>query len=125
MAGYDNTTHSAWMGVQAYPTSRAEVFANLAWNRADATITNFAYDGGPYAAQLVGLDYALQSAEMAGFSNLRFTRVGLNGGLNVRVSNPLVVNVTVDYSKYDDQDPYLFTVTGRYLQIFGGVTWLF
>jgi hypothetical protein len=125
MAGYDNTTSSAWGGVQAYPSARAEVFANLAWNRADATITNFAYDGGEYTAQLVGLDFALQSAAMSGFSNLSFTRIGVNGGMNFRVSDPLVVNVTVDYGKYDDKEPYLFNVTGRYLQFFGGVTWVF
>lgn len=125
MAGYDSGTTSAWFGIQAYPTPRAEVFANLAWNGSDATITEFAYDGGEYAAQLVGLDYALQSATMASYSNLEFTRVGVNGGMNFRVSNPLVVNVTLDYSKYDDKQPYLFNVTGRYLQVFGGVTWLF
>lgn len=125
MAGYDDQTHNAWAGVQVYPSAGAEVFANFAWNRAEATITNFAYDGGPYAAQLVGLDYALQSAEMAGFSNLEFTRIGVNAGANVRVSAPLVINLSVDWGKYDDKDPYLVDTTGRYLQFFGGVTWLF
>jgi len=125
MAGYDNTSSSAWMGIQAYPTPRAEVFANFAWNRAAATITDFAYDGGEYTAQLVGLDYALHSQSMAGFSNLEFTSIGLNGGMNFRVSDPLIVNVTVDYSKYNDKEPYLFSVTGSYLRFFGGVTWAF
>ncbi len=125
MAGYDNTSSSAWMGIQAYPTPRAELFASLAWNRAAATITDFAYDGGEYTAQLVGLDYALHSQSMAGFSNLEFTRIGLNGGMNFRVSDPLIVNVTVDYSKYNDKEPYLFSVTGSYVRFFGGVTWAF
>lgn len=125
MAGYDNANSTAWVGIQAYPTPRAEVFANLAWNVADATITDFAYDGGEYTAQLVGLDYALHSASMAGFSNLEFTRIGVNGGMNVRVSDPLILNLTVDYSKYDDKQPYLFRVTGSYLKFFGGVTFVF
>ncbi|MDP3720134.1 MAG: hypothetical protein Q8T13_20420 [Acidobacteriota bacterium] len=125
MAGYDNTSSSAWMGIQAYPTARAEVFANFAWNRAVATITDFAYDGGEYTAQMVGLDYPLHSATMASFSNLEFTRIGVNGGMNFRVSDPLVVNVTVDYSKYDDKEPYLFSVTGSHARVFGGVTWVF
>ena len=44
----------------------------------------------------------------------------MNGGMNFRVSNPLIVNVTVDYSKYDDQEPYLFSVTGSYCSCSAG-----
>jgi hypothetical protein len=125
MAGYDDKTTSAWAGVQLFPSARAEVFANVAWNRAKATITDFAYDGGEFTAQLVGLDYALQSATMAGFSDLQFDRVGVNGGVNYRVTNPLVINVSFDFGTFDDKQPWLFSTTGRYFQLFGGVTWLF
>jgi hypothetical protein len=125
MAGYEDRTTSAWFGVQMFPSARAEVFANVAWNQARATITNFAYDGGPYAAQLVGLDYELQSATMASYSDLEFDRVGLNGGVNYRVTNPLALNVSFDFGKFDDKQPWLFSTTGRYFQMFAGVTWLF
>lgn len=125
MAGYDNRTTSAWAGVQVYPSARAEVYANLTWNRASASIRDFAYDGGEYAAQLVGLDFALHSATMASYSDLKFSRTGVNGGLSYRIGAPLVLNVGFDLGRYDDAQPFLFDATGRYVQAFAGLTWLF
>ncbi|MBP1606240.1 MAG: hypothetical protein H6Q08_1614 [Acidobacteria bacterium] len=125
MAGYEQHNHNAWVGVQVYPTSRTEVFANLLWNRADATIRDFGYDGGPYTAQLVGLDFPLHSASMAGFSDLDFGQVGLGGGVNVRMTDQLILNALLNYSKVDDKQPYIEDVTGSYFQFFGGVSWVF
>lgn len=114
-----------WAGLQIFPGGRAEFFGSLWYNSAKARIQDFAYDGGQYAAQMVGLDFPLQSASFSEFSDLKFARVGLTGGMNYRLTNDLALNAMVEYATYDDKEPWLFDATGSYVQFFTGVSWIF
>jgi hypothetical protein len=108
-----------------FPGGRAEFFGSMWYNSAKARIQDFAYDGGQYTAQMVGLDFPLHSASMSGFSDLKFARVGITGGLNYRLTNDIALNTMVEYSDYDDKEPWLEDVSGSYIQFFAGVNWIF
>lgn len=125
MAGYKNDTSNAWVAVQAYPTSRLEIFANTAVNQGAASITDFSYDAGALTGPLFGLDYPLQSASMAGFSNLRLNRVSQTVGVNYRMTKELVFNTMFVYDSHDDREPWLYDATGRYTNFYAGISWLF
>jgi hypothetical protein len=125
MAGYGLDNHSAWLGVQVFPHARLEVFATTTYNQGRASIRGFDYSAGPLAALLPGLDYELQSRTFAGFSNLDIRRIGQTAGFTWRVSDSLAVNAMADYSRYEDRDPWLYDATGRYFNVFAGVSWIF
>jgi hypothetical protein len=125
MAGYENDNHNAWVGLQVYPSSRLEVFANTLMNKGKATIAGFDYSAGSLAASMPGLDFPLHSQSMAGFSDLDISRFGQMVGFNYRLSNELVLNGMLDYSKYDDKQPFTFDASGKYLNFYAGVSWLF
>lgn len=125
MAGYKSDTSNAWLAVQAYPTSRLEIFANTAVNTGSASITDFSYDAGALTGVLFGLDFPLQSASMSGFSNLKLNRVSQSVGVNYRMTKDLVLNTMLVYENYDDQEPWLFDATGRYVNVYAGISWIF
>lgn len=125
MAGYKNDTSNAWLAVQAYPTSRLEVFANTSVNTGAASITDFGYDAGALTSALFGLDFPLQSSSMSGFSNLKLNRVSQAVGFNYRMTKDLVLNTMLVYEDYDDREPWLYDATGRYVNVYAGVSWVF
>jgi hypothetical protein len=125
MADYKLDNHNAWLGLQVFPSARAEVFATTYYNRGTGSIDGFGYDAGTLTSQLPGLDYALQSSSFSGFSNLNIDRFSQIVGVNYRLTNELALSAFGEYSKYDDQDPWLYDSTGRYVNFFAGVNWLF
>jgi hypothetical protein len=125
MAGYRLDNHSAWFGVQVFPHARLEIFANTMYNRGAATIRGFDYSAGPLAALMPGLDFEVQSRTFAGFSDLDVRRIGQTVGFTWRLSDNLAVTTLADYSRYDDREPWLYDATGRYLNVFAGVNWIF
>ncbi|MCL4813450.1 MAG: hypothetical protein KJ061_13240 [Vicinamibacteraceae bacterium] len=125
MAGYENNNHNAWASVQIMPSDRLELFATTTINSASATIENFSYDAGSLTSSLNGLDFALHSQTMAGYSDLDFKRIGQTAGFHYRVTRNLMATGALDYARYDDDEPYLVDVTGRRLSVFGGLSWIF
>jgi hypothetical protein len=125
MAGYDNVTDSAWFSLQVFPTGRMEIFANTSYNSGRASITDFDYTAGNLTAALFGLDYPLHSAAMAGFSNLRIRQIAQTAGVNYRLSNELVLNTLLAYDNYEDEEPWLYDSTGKFVSVFAGISWIF
>jgi hypothetical protein len=125
MAGYENDVNNAWLAVQVFPTGRAEIFANTTFNAGTASITDFGYDAGALTGALFGLDYALHSSAMSGFSNLKIRELTQTFGLNYRMTNNLVLNTMVAFADYDDEEPWLYDSTGRYFNAFAGVSYIF
>jgi hypothetical protein len=41
------------------------------------------------------------------------------------MTDQLILNTLLNYSKVDDKQPYIEDVTGSYFQLFGGVSWVF
>ncbi len=74
---------------------------------------------------LVGLDYPLQSQSMAGFSDLDFREVAVSAGINYRVTNHAIFTSTISLNDLDDKAPYLVDASGKYVNVFAGVRWLF
>lgn len=125
MAGYKNDIDNGWIALQVFPSPRTEIFASTTINSGRASIVDFGYDAGNLTAALFGLDYPLQSASMAGFSNLRIRRVSQSVGVNYRLTNNLVLNGMLAYEDYDDREPWLYDSTGRYVNVFAGIGWIF
>jgi hypothetical protein len=125
MAGYETDTNNAWASVQVYPNSRLEIFANTAFNNGTGSITDFDYDAGALTGALFGLDYALQSASMSGFSNLKLNRLSQTVGFNYRMTGNLMLNTMFVYENYDDDEPWLYDATGSYVNFYAGVSWIF
>ena len=74
---------------------------------------------------LFGLDYPLHSASMSGFSNLKISRVTQTVGLNYRLSNQLVLNTMFAYDDNQDDEPWLYDSTGKYVNFFAGISYIF
>lgn len=125
MAGYKNDIDNAWIAVQVFPSARTELFASTTFNSGRASITDFGYDAGNLTAPLFGLDYPLQSSSMAGFSNLRIRRISQSVGINHRLTDHLVLNGMLAYEHYDDREPWLYDSTGRFVNVFAGIGWIF
>jgi hypothetical protein len=125
MAGYKNDSSNAWLAVQVFPNDRVEFFANTSYNLGTASITDFDYSAGNLTGVLFGLDYPLQSASMSGFSNLKITRFTQTLGVNYRLSNQLVLNTMFVLDDNDDDEPWLYDSSGRYVNFFAGVSWIF
>jgi hypothetical protein len=125
MAGYKNDNHNAWFGFQVLPSDRLEVFATTTINSATASIEGFSYDPGPLTSSLAGLDYALHSETMAGYSNLEFLRIGQTAGFHYRLTRNLMATGALDYAKYDDEEPYIVDATGRRFNLYAGLSWVF
>lgn len=113
--------HNAWAGFQLVASPRVQLYANTQFTRADASIADFSYGVSEYAAELVGLDYPLMASAFSGFSDLSYRLFVQDAGLNIRVSSRVFVNGTLRYNRYDDEAPYLFDATGRYLTVYGAV----
>ncbi len=125
MAGYDLDNHNAWFGLQIFPSSRLEIFANTLYNRGNGAITDFGYDAGALTSTLVGLDYALQSQSFSGFSDLDMNRFDQVFGFNYRLTNELMLTAFGDYANYDDNEPWLYDATGKFFNFYAGVNWIF
>ena len=125
MAGHKNEINNAWLAVNVFPTPRLEIFSNTAFNDGRASITGFDYTAGALTGPLFGLDYPLHSSSMAGFSNLKIRRISETAGANYRVTNNLVVNGTLMFDDYNDNEPWLYDTTGRYLNFYAGISWIF
>jgi hypothetical protein len=125
MAGYKNDSNNAWLALQVFPSSRMEIFANTSYNSGTASITDFNYDAGALTGVLFGLDYPLHSASMTGFSNLKVSRVTQTLGLNYRLSNQLVLNTMFVYDDNSDDEPWLYDSTGKYVNFFAGISYIF
>jgi hypothetical protein len=125
MAGYKNDVNNAWLAVQVYPSARLELFANTAVNTGAASITDFSYDAGALTGPLFGLDFPLQSSSMSGFSNLRLNRTSVSAGANYRFSQHLVLNTMLVYENFRDDEPWLYDATGKFLNVYAGVSYLF
>ncbi len=68
----------------------------------------------------------LQSAATPGFSRLDVRQVAQSVGVNYRLTNELVLNTLVEVSDYDDRSSYLLLdQSGRYVNGFVGVSWIF
>ena len=125
MAGYKLDTNNAWLALQIFPNSRTEIFANTSYNSGRASITDFGYDAGALTGVLFGLDYPLHSASMSGFSNLKISRVTQTVGLNYRLSNQFVLNGLLAYDNNQDDEPWLYDSTGKYVNVFAGISYIF
>jgi hypothetical protein len=116
--------HSAWLGVQAFPHPKLEVFATTFLNRGWAAISRFDYDPSGLPP-IAGLDFALMSRAFADFSDLNVREWAQAAGVNVRLTRDLVWNAQVTYRDYRDAQPYLYDTTGRRLLFATGLTWAF
>jgi hypothetical protein len=125
MAGYKTEINNAWLALQVYPSSRVEVFANTTFNSGVSSITDFGYDAGALTGPLFGLDYPLHSSSMSGFSNLDIRWFSQVVGANVRVTNNLVVNGILTYQDNNDDEPWLYDTTGKFLNVYAGISWIF
>ena len=74
---------------------------------------------------LVGLDYPLQSSSMAGFSDLDYREIAVSAGLNYRVTNHAIFTSTISLTDLDDKAPYIVDVSGKHVNVFAGMRWLF
>jgi hypothetical protein len=125
MAGYETALNNAWLSLQVFPSSRVEVFATSAYNSGHASIKDFGYDAGALTGVLFGLDYPLQSASMAGFSNLKIARFTQTVGLNYRMNDRFVLNGLLSYDNNQDDEPWLYDSTGKYVNVFAGISYVF
>lgn len=62
---------------------------------------------------------------MAGFSDLDYREASLSAGFNYRVSNNAIFGTAVSLSDLDDRSPYIVDATGKYVNVFAGVRWIF
>lgn len=125
MAGYQLDTNNAWLALQIFPNSRTEIFANTSYNGGRASITDFDYSAGSLTGVLFGLDYPLHAASMSGFSNLKISRVTQTFGVNYRLSHQLVLNTMLAYDNNQDDEPWLYDSTGKYVNVFAGISYVF
>lgn len=77
-------------------------------------------------SKTLGLDFVLQSSSTPGFSNLDIGQFTQSLGVNYRLTNELMLNTMVEVSRYDDRSSYLLIdQSGRYVNGFVGVSWIF
>lgn len=114
-----------WGHLQVQANRRLELFANLLFTDAKSSISGLNYDPGALAPLLVGLDYRVMSSAFSGFSDLSVQRTDFSLGANHRLSEELILKMRVDFSQYDDRQPYLFDSTGRYVSFAAGLNWVF
>ena len=107
-----------------YTGGRIELFANLMFTRAAATIYGLDYDAAALAGPTPGLDWDLMSQNFGAYSGLHVKYLSQVLGVNVRVTDNLVLNTALEYHDYKDEQPYLFDATGRRVTSFAGLTWL-
>lgn len=64
------------------------------------------------------------SRSFSDFSDLRHRYATGMAGTNIRVGSALVINGTIEYRDYQDEQPYLFDTTGKRWTGLAGVTWM-
>lgn len=104
---------------------RLELFAQTRWNDDRSAITSFNYDPGALEPLLTGLDYRLMAQAFSDFSDLRIRQFAQVVGGNYRLSDDVVLNGAVEFSRYWDKAPYLFDTNGRFVTFVAGVNWVF
>jgi hypothetical protein len=58
------------------------------------------------------------------YSDIRIRDFTQVTGVNVGLTERLVLNASVEYHRYQDAEPVLFDTTGRRVTTFLGVNWL-
>ncbi|MEW5984530.1 MAG: hypothetical protein AB1806_19435 [Acidobacteriota bacterium] len=125
-SGYTGKNQTAFVNLQFLAGPRAEVFATTLYNKGTATIEDFQYDSSNIVPiQAAGLDFALMSSSFAGFSDLDVTTFMQTFGVNVRMSNSVVLNTTLSISDLKDNGAYLYDATGKRVGFAVGLNWIF
>lgn len=83
------------------------------------------YDPGALKSRLVGLDFELMNTAFPTFSDLRVRQLVQTAGVNIRLTDDLVLNTMLVFNDYNDEQPYLYDATGKYLTFAAGVNWVF
>lgn len=128
-AGYESNNHSAFLNLQFLAGSRTEIFATTMYNSGKATIQDFVYDSSniiPGTALPAGaLNFPLMSESFAGFSDLDYRNITQTLGVNVRLSNSVLLNTMFYLGDLNDATAYLYDATGKRVGFSAGVNYIF
>lgn len=125
-SGYTGKNQTAFVNLQFLAGSRAEVFATTLFNQGTATIDNFQYDSSNIIPiQAAGLDFPLMSSSFAGFSDLDFRSFMQTVGVNVRMTDNVMLTTTLSVSDLNDTGAYLYDATGKRVGFAVGVNYIF
>lgn len=120
---YETTSDTIMGGLRFRPDGPLDVLLDVAWNSSDAGLDAFALPADEYVATHPPTAYDFSSTHT--YSNLDLSR--LEASLEGRwdVSDDTWLRLRYRWIDFDDDDPYLFDVTGSLGIVTAAFGWAF
>ena len=122
MQDYETTTHSAFVNVHFAPTSQLSIAGTFSYVMTEAALNQVVmpHVTGLAHTQLEDMDFTFD--QMHEYSNLEFTYLLANIGLEYALKPNVTLTLGADYADLTDDQPYVYgDQSGSMFMVRGGV----